>query len=63
VAFGCRVQRFEVFGCQSHSDDLHRLSTTSRTSAAAAHQLGHVIAGLGLVGLLLDLLFAHHEAV
>ena len=57
------VQGFELFGRESNGDDLHRRGATSMAPATTALQVSHVIAGIGLVGPLLNLLFAGHELI
>jgi len=62
-AFGSRVQRFEFLGREPNGDDLHRRGATSRAPATTVLQFSHVIAGIGLVGPLLDLPLARHELI
>ena len=57
------VQGFELLSREPYGDDLHRRGATSRAPATAALQVSHVIAGIGLVGPLLDLPFARHELI
>jgi len=57
------VQGFELFGRESNGDDLHRRGATSRAPATTALQVSHVIAGIGLVGPLLNLPVARHELI
>lgn len=61
VAFRGGVQSFEFFGRESHWDDLARRGATSGAPATTALQISHVVAGIRLVGPLLDLPFGGHE--
>jgi len=63
ISFRSRVQSFEFLGGEPYVDDLHGLSPTSRSAPAAALHVGHVVAGLCLVGPLLNLILRHHEQI
>lgn len=57
---GVGVQRYDLFGCESDSDDLHGSSPPpAGTSSSATLQVLDVIPSLGLVRPLLDLLVRH----
>jgi hypothetical protein len=54
------VECLELGGGETHGDDLHGLSAAAGPATASTLQRVDVVAGLGLVGPLLDLLVTHH---
>lgn len=60
---GGRIKRFQFLGGQTDRDHLHRLSPTTRTPTTTTLKLLNVIAGLGLIRPLVDLLFTHHTDI
>ena len=50
----------DLLGGQPDRHDLHRFSPPTRTPTTSTLQLIDVVASFGLIGPLLDLLFAHH---
>jgi len=58
LALGDGVDRSELLGSETDSDDLHRLCTPPRTTTAAALHLFYVAPGLSLLSPLADLLLA-----
>lgn len=61
LALGDRVDRSKLLGGEAYGHDLHRLGATAGPTTSAALHLLDVVAGLGLVSPLSDLLLTHHE--
>lgn len=57
------VQSFQLLGGQPHRNHLGRFRPTPRTPTPASRQLGDVVAGIGFLGPLLDLLITHHNQI
>jgi hypothetical protein len=57
------VKGVEFLGGQSNRHDLHRFSPTPRAPTAATLESIDVVAGFGLVGPPLDLIFTHHPHI
>ena len=63
VALRGSVQSFQLLSGQTYRDHLRRFRATPRTAAPATLQLGDVVAGIGFLGPLLDLLVTHHTKI
>lgn len=59
----CLVKGIELLDRETYGHDLHRLGATARTTPAPALELLDVIASLGLIGPLLDLVLTHHPDI
>lgn len=57
------IQGGDLLSSESHSNDLHRLRASTRTTAPPSLQLLDVVASLGLGRLLLDLLLSHTASI
>ncbi len=63
LAFGDRIDGRELLGSKAYRHDLHRLGATAGSTASATLHLLDVVAGLGLISPLLNLLLAHHDKI
>lgn len=63
LTFRGSVKSFQLLSGKTHRNHLRRLRPTPRTATPATLQLSDVVAGLRLVGPLLDLLITHHNQI
>ena len=63
LAFGDRIDGCKLLGGEPYCHDLHRFGATAWATASATLHLLDVVAGLGLISPLLNLLLAHHDKI